>query len=419
MRIAIWAVATIMLVGAEAPTTQPARTGSFRTSYRERSPLSPIAGIAERLGVGPEAMKRATGETDYGLAMESFEVRVPRTYSGQEPYGVLVWISPGDTVGMPGEWEEVLDRHKLIWIGANKSGNERAPVIRMALGLDAVHNIKKSYRVDEDRVYVAGLSGGGRVASMLAIVYPDVFQGGFYMCGCNYYRDTAVPGEEGQKWRRSFAAPSAKLLTEAKKRRHVLLTGESDINRPQTLAYSEAYKRDSFQYVTYLEVPGLGHGPPDAEWLGKGIVALDRPLQGVGARQGVTTKSASGGEKVATEAARSNGKAAADLEAAKELAAEDPVAGYEAFGQIARKYANTKEGALALVEADKLLGDSKVRKVVEDRQEADKLVRVARIYVSNRMFEEARERLRKVMKEYPDTPACKQAANMLEEIRKE
>jgi hypothetical protein len=37
----------------------------------------------------------------------------------------------------------------------------------------------------------------------------------------------------------------------------------------------EALRLDGFTRVSYLEVPGLGHRPPDASWFEKGVAALN------------------------------------------------------------------------------------------------------------------------------------------------
>src|SRR6185369_5263961 len=41
----------------------------------------------------------------------------------------------------------------------------------------------------------------------------------------------------------------------------------------------EAYQKDEFAHVTYIEVTGMGHTTPSAEWYEKGIDALDAPLE--------------------------------------------------------------------------------------------------------------------------------------------
>jgi poly(3-hydroxybutyrate) depolymerase len=275
----IVAAGLMMLSGrgvlAGPAATRPARTGAFPAVFTERSPLSTTAEITRRLRIGQEVARRAEGEKDYSVGKESFEVYVPKEYTGEKPYGLFVWISPGAQAGIRPEWHEVLDKHQLIWVGPNGAGNDRAVLVRMGLAVDAVHNMKKGYAIDQKRIYVGGMSGGGRVANIAAVAYADLFAGGFYMCGASFYRDVAAPGEQGKLWRRQFAPPLPTMLTQAKKRNHVLLTGEKDGNRTQTQVYAQSYQRDGFEHVTYLEAPGLGHEMPDAQWFERGIVALE------------------------------------------------------------------------------------------------------------------------------------------------
>ncbi|MGE5608774.1 MAG: hypothetical protein ACM359_05950 [Bacillota bacterium] len=396
-----------MTTGSRAAEIQ---TGNFQLQFSERSPFSELTKVAGRMGVQSNALRQRAAEAEYQLEKESFDVYVPKEYTGQETYGLLVWVSPGTTVGKPPGWEGVLDKYKLIWVGANNSGNDRLPLIRMGLALDAAHNMKGRYRIDEKRVYIAGLSGGGRVSSMLCVGFPDVFAGGCYIIGCNYYREV-FSREQGAMWRRGFTAPAAEILAEAKKRRHVILEGETDANREQSLAYAEAYRRDGFKFVKYIEVPGMGHVPPNAEWFEKGIAAMDAGLAAASTQP--TTRSA----EMASESESADTPAGQALKAARELAGKDTVAGCDALHEVVIRYANSAEGKIAAREAEKLLADPKVRKKVEDRQEADKLVRVSRVFIANQMYADARKRLEKVVADYADTPAAKEAKKMLEEIK--
>jgi poly(3-hydroxybutyrate) depolymerase len=176
------------------------------------------------------------------------------------------------------EWTSVLDKHHLIWISANRAGNSRSVMVRLGLALDAAANMKTRYSIDPDRIYVAGGSGGGRCASMLGVSCPDVFHGGVYIIGCDYFREIPT-GEPNKIWPRSYSQPSPRLLGFAKQRsRHVLLTGEQDMNRPQTKAnFEQGFRRDGFEHVEYLEVPGMGHRLPPADWIEKAVQFLDDP----------------------------------------------------------------------------------------------------------------------------------------------
>jgi dienelactone hydrolase len=259
----------------------------------------------------------------------------------------------------------VLRKHKLMWIGANKSGNNRTPWVRLALAIDAAEYMQKTYKVDPNRVYASGASGGGRCASTLAFGFPDLITGGGYpIIGINFYRRVEVGPAAGggtEFYPQGLKPPPGKLAQVMKKeRRFVLLTGDNDMNRKETQLYSEAMKKDGFRYMTYIQVPGMGHQAPDAEWFEKGIVALDEPLNGV----------AKGEEKKPEEKA--------------------PVA------------------AAATTKAP--------QPQVAGEDEADKLMRLARLYVDNRMYKKAREKLNELIKDYPTSPHVAEAKKLLKEI---
>jgi outer membrane protein assembly factor BamD (BamD/ComL family) len=59
-----------------------------------------------------------------------------------------------------------------------------------------------------------------------------------------------------------------------------------------------------------------------------------------------------------------------------------------------------------------------VRKKIESAQEADKLLRVSRVYIDNKLYGPARERLTKIVTDYPDTPSVKEAKELLKQIEK-
>src|SRR5215217_2526442 len=117
------------------------RTGSFQIKIPQRCKDSDIPTLIARLGWGTMEDVKKAGESEYDLAKESFEMYVPGDYTGKEPYGLLVWVNPGPGGGVRREWIDVLDKHKLIWVGANRSGNDRAGWIRLGMALDAAHYV--------------------------------------------------------------------------------------------------------------------------------------------------------------------------------------------------------------------------------------------------------------------------------------
>ena len=201
--------------------------------------------------------------------------------------GLLVWIDSSDRGACPPAWKATLARHNLIWIGGNNSGNARAVNIRFGMAIDAVHNMKKRYTIDPDRIYVGGVSGGGRSASMLTIGFPEIFTGGgFYVVGCNYWN--TVPAEKkGTFYQGFWGTPNPQqnaLIRQAKDRSFVFLTGETDYNRFQTKEVYRGYKSAGFSHLTYLEVPRMGHVIPPPDWLEKSLAFFDEALLPKGAR---------------------------------------------------------------------------------------------------------------------------------------
>src|SRR4051812_27757803 len=252
--------------------------GQFTLTLTERAPASDPVKICGRTGWTLSAIKRQLkdpSEIEYDLTTESFEVYIPKGYNGDSPFGLFVWVSASNKGDVQANWKEVLDKHKLIWIGANNSGNPRTMLVRMGLAFDAVAGMKKKYKIDDQRIYVGGGSGGGKIATILGVAFPDVFRGGFYFVGSDCYRN--VPTKEiGHYWPKAFNAPPGQFLIDSKKRsRHVFLTGEKDFNRDSTKDFAAAYKSDGSQHVTLSAVRKMGHQLPDAEWLEKGIIARD------------------------------------------------------------------------------------------------------------------------------------------------
>jgi poly(3-hydroxybutyrate) depolymerase len=268
----------VILLGAVALAAAPASSPATGPTTRQRVTFTdpnPLAGLAEycrRTRQLPAAYEREGKEHEYALADESFEIVVPAACGADNPHGLLVWVSPG-RADVPREWLDVLARRKLIWICPNNAGNKRHFLVRLGFALDAVHNAKQKYAVDTTRIYVAGFSGGGRVASIAALTYPDVFTGALPMMGSNFYRP--LPAGDGKFFQAGAARPIDRVLVQAKQRPMVLLTGERDGNRAQTKANFEAMQKERFTRVGYVEVPAIGHDMPTAEWVDKALTQLD------------------------------------------------------------------------------------------------------------------------------------------------
>jgi hypothetical protein len=254
---------------------EPAATQPTRLSFAKKSAFSDPVKITKRTGWSLDTIKRQI-DIEYDPSSESYELYVPAEYKPQTPYGLFVWISAGPKGDVPARLKEALDKHKLIWIGANNSGNPRAILTRMALAFDAVEGMKEKYKIDEQRIYVGGVSGGAKVATILGVAWPDVYRGGFYVVGSDFYRNVPTPKDPGRAYPKGYNAPAGKLMVDSRKiNRHVFFTGDGDMNHDPMIAFAKAYKDDRFEHVTLFDVAGVGHQMPSPEYFEKGLAALD------------------------------------------------------------------------------------------------------------------------------------------------
>lgn len=291
------ACAVAIAIGMAQPgSAQDApRTGTFTTNFDQRSPYSTRERMAE------VAHWDARQLEDWDIETIEFQMVVPEQYTGEEPYGLLVFIHPYDDVDATNPRafffgrviQDVLAEHKLIWVSYDDAGNPVMPNKRMGLALDAVHNVTRQYNIDEERVYVSGMSGGGRLTCMTAVYYPQVFTGAVPIVGSLYFREVPVPEDpelralirpepgEHAVWPQRLIRPDRRELERmAATQRWVLLTGSEDFNMPEMrMHFEHGFERDHFAHAHYLEVPGLGHAFPDADWFERAIVLLDAPLQ--------------------------------------------------------------------------------------------------------------------------------------------
>jgi predicted esterase len=172
--------------------------------------------------------------------------------------GVIVFVSPNSSATPPSSWVRILDEHKLIWVAAQKSGNSvpvRQRILAAVMGLTYV---QQHYPVDASRVYVAGMSGGGRVASIAITEFPQLFTGALYIVGVNFWDEHA----------------SARL-DQIQRKRYVFLTGDRDFNRTETRQVYKRYIDAGATQSLLLDLPHFGHQYPNAEQLETAIKFLD------------------------------------------------------------------------------------------------------------------------------------------------
>lgn len=182
---AVALLASMILLGV---SQVPARAAEpVRITPTVPSPLATTMQLVERQFSPLEAFQiqrklRTLGMNDASdvsdLSDERLLVRVPAKPASDGRYGLLVFVDPRNQPRFDFEWNNVLDEHGVIFVSPDNAGDDaRALERRIPLVLHAYEYARRTYKLDPDRVYVAGAAGGSRLAQRLAFAYPDIFTG--------------------------------------------------------------------------------------------------------------------------------------------------------------------------------------------------------------------------------------------------
>lgn len=235
--------------GAALAVNHPAASGppvrDFVISFKE--PFPPLPGTTwSAYGVQP--------------AEERFSVHIPNSYTGREPFGLVVYIDSEDrNVGVPPGWAAVLEEKKLLFVAAQGSGDRRRIPRRLGLAVLAAMEMKKNYYLDRDRIYAAGFSGGARVAAELAFYEAGLIEGAILNSGAESY-ERVTPARSTQRSGQGMVRVPAKYLAAVRRKtRFALVTGSGDPQRGSILdIYRRGYQAQGF-HARLFDVEGMGH----------------------------------------------------------------------------------------------------------------------------------------------------------------
>jgi Esterase PHB depolymerase len=200
-------------------------------------------------------------EYNFDLTHETFYVVVPKNYSSSAPgFGLIVFESPTDVFNrIPVGWETVLENRKLLFAAPQNVGNNQQFNRRGGLAVVCANKLVELAKLDTNRLYIAGLSGGARVASYVAFAHPRLFSGVCAICGVNFCRKVPrVQATETDDY--GYFAIDAPRIRETKQRvRFALVTGSRDFRHGNILdIYNGGFQPDGFQ-ARLLDINGMPH----------------------------------------------------------------------------------------------------------------------------------------------------------------
>lgn len=218
--------------GSQTATTGAVRTGEFRLT-------STLAEL-----VGADSARNA-GKSIAPDEAITWDIYVPENYQVEKPAGLMVYISPTSSGALPRGWKSVMDERNMIWIAAKDSGNRALVSRRAVFAIVAPTLAGRHYTIDRERIYLSGLSGGGKMASMVATDFAQLFKGAIYNCGVDFW-DEHPPGR-------------FELI---KQNHYVFVTGTLDQAREPTKKVYRQYRKAGVENSKLMVIQGMTHRNP-------------------------------------------------------------------------------------------------------------------------------------------------------------
>jgi hypothetical protein len=184
----------------------------------------------------------------YMSSRQRYQLYVPPDYQPGKTWPLLVFLSPGDDPLGWRYWQKLCEDRDVFFCAAYGAGNNTPPGQRIRLVLDVFDDVRRRYRIDPDRTYLSGFSGGGRLACTIAFAMPEYFGGVLAVSGANPPHHLDYLRHHAQD-RLSVA----------------LVTGETDFNRREVEVLWAPLFRETGSRSRLWLAPGTGHEmPPEA-----------------------------------------------------------------------------------------------------------------------------------------------------------
>jgi pimeloyl-ACP methyl ester carboxylesterase len=238
-------LAVILGVGSLSPPVPAAETGMQTEVVVKHPTRLDWAFVAADFGAEAARLPRS-----YQSSQQRYQLYVPPEYSPDRAWPVVVFISPGDDpLGWP-FWRKVCEDRDVFFCAAYGAGNNTPPGLRIRMLLDMFDDVRRRYRIDPDRTYLAGFSGGGRLACTIAFALPEYFGGVVPICGSNpLHRLDYLQHRVRDRVSVAF------------------VTGEKDVNRREYEAYRAPLFAELGIRSRLWMVPKIGHDMPPEDVL--------------------------------------------------------------------------------------------------------------------------------------------------------
>jgi predicted esterase len=194
----------------------------------------------------------------YDSTKQQYELYVPPRKDRKKALPLVLFVSPG---AEPAGWKQLgklCQARGFLFASPRGAGNDCPSRKRVRIVLDVLDDVRRNYPTDPDRTYLAGFSGGGRIACAVAFALPELFGGAMPVCAAGELRE--------EPWLRRRVIDRLSVA---------LLTGATDFNRGEVERFRGPLLQEVGGRARVWVQPGLGHGIPNAKVLGEALTWLD------------------------------------------------------------------------------------------------------------------------------------------------
>ncbi len=199
----------------------------------------------------PAAAKPAASKTKTKVKSKTAEPADPGM-------ALVLFISAGDQPAGWGSLQSVCQQKGIAFASPYNAGNNTPMPRRIRIVLDVLDDLRRRHRIDADRTYLAGFSGGGRVACGITFALPELFGGVIPVCAGGDLRE--------EPWLRHRVMDRLSVA---------MITGTGDFNRGEVERFRGPMLAEMGVRTKATTVEKLGHGIPDAKTLSEVIEWLD------------------------------------------------------------------------------------------------------------------------------------------------
>jgi poly(3-hydroxybutyrate) depolymerase len=296
--------------------------------------------IAVMVAVSMAAIAQTPGQLEPKLptkadAQQSYALYLPTAYSTAKHWPVLYILDPGARGAFAAErFRAAAEQHGYIVAASNVSRNGPAEPSLKALQSMSV-DVESRFAVDPERRYVAGFSGGARMAFLAASVCPKCFAG-------------VLAAGAG--------LPNGVKLDSAPEFAYYAMVGRGDFNYAEVTALAPTLERvhASYRIATFDGT----HEWPTADALAQALTWMNF----------VAERSEQQKKAPAEFAAWAEKEFAARVSAVQTIAAGDPVQAAREYDSIVRDFRGLHDTAAVEKERQRLRGSQEYKRALKDDQ---------------------------------------------------